>query len=375
MRAVGDRVKFTADEPAVEPDESDAIDVELSADAWGQFLQWREERAEGAARAALGAPWPVRAGRPLPNMPVDPRAGYGRFSAPENVNPLRVEASVLDALQFAIDERRPGGFVAAEPQVQFATLTTSTLGAGRVWGSNVLRGPRLLHVAAGVPRQPASAIYAQFPQLTLPTASAAVGEGVSLVEYASSTAGSLTMGRLGRWTDLSTESMIGADAGSIIGMHQLGIALDMDTILINAVEAAAGGAVAFTADVPAAIRTAIATVMAATATDDPSDIVILVNPANAALLQDVTPTGGQTIAERFQRFSGALVYPSLAADTGFATVANLRVGARYFEARGLFTASDIAVKTSVETIATFLIAGYGITLTTGFASKVDVVTP
>ncbi len=103
--------------------------------------------------------------------------------------------------------------------------------------------------------------------------------------------------------------------------------------------------------------------------------MILINPANAALLQDVTPTGGQTIAERFQRFSGAMVYPTTAADAGFATVANLRVGARYFEARALQTLTDVNVKTSVQTIATFVIAGYGLTLTAGAFVKQDIVTP
>jgi hypothetical protein len=316
--------------------------------------------------AELSRPEPVRAARLL---------GGTSAALPAAANPLAFSSQALDALQGALDARERARFTAADPAAEFATLTTSTLGAGRVWGSNVLRGPRVLHVVAGVPKQAASAIYAQFPSLTLPTSSAVVGEGSSLVEYAASTAGSVTLGRFGRWTDLTKESQIGADAGAIVSMHQLGIALDLDAVLIGLVNTAAGAAVAFTADVPAAIRKAMATVAAATASWDPADLVILVHPDNAALLENVTPIGGQTIGERFQRFSGALVYPSSAVPTGFMLVANLQLGARYFEAWAMQTSTDVAIKTSVQTMATFIIAGYGVTLTTGFVSKVDVVTP
>ena len=319
-----------------------------------------------------------------PELEPDPGPQPVRAAPPEIVraparaadrHPLAYTTQALDALQGAIDARERARFTAADPAAEFATLQTGTIGAPRVWGSNVLAGPRLLHRVAGVPTQRADAIYAQFPQLTLPTAQAASGETVTLTEYASSAAGSVTLARFGRWTDLTQESQIGADAGALTSMHQLGIALDMDKVLVDAVESAAGAAVAFNADVPGAVRACIATVLANTAAENPADLVILINPANAALLQDVTPTGGQTIAERFQRFSGAMVYPTTAADAGFATVANLRVGARYFEARALQTLTDVNVKTSVQTIATFVIAGYGLTLTAGAFVKQDIVTP
>jgi len=350
-----------------------SFEVEQADGTWTAATP--EELAEIQARFAPPAAGPddgpqrVRAGRMLPGQ-----LQQASFAA-EQPHPLRITPAVLGALQMAIDAQESGGFIAADPDAQFATLTTGTIGAPRVWGSNVLRPPRLLHMVASVPQQPAAAVFAQFPQLTLPTAQAASAEGVSLVEYASSAAGSVTLGRFGRWTDLSEESQIGADSASLTSMHRLGIALDLDKILIDAVEAAAGAAVAFTADVPAAIRKAIATVMAATASDDPAEIVVLVHPDNVSLLENVTPTGGVTIGEKFQRFSGAFVYPSTAVDTGFMTVANLRVGTRYFEARGMRTVSDVSVKTAVQTIATYIVAGYGVTLTTGFASKVDVVTP
>jgi hypothetical protein len=368
---MGKQVTFEADPPGADPaDDEDLVFNDATAEqiaAVRQIFGHDGIAGQPVVAAELSRPEPVRATR-LPG------AESGKLYQPPE-HPLTFTGQALSALQGALEQHERGRWVAADPDAQFATLTTSTLGAGRVWGSNMLRGPRLLHVIAGVPRQPASAIYAQFPQLTLPTASAAVGEGVTLVEYASSTAGSVTAGRFGRWTDLSTESLIGADAGSLTGMHRLGIALDLDNVLIGLVNTAAGAAVAFTADVPAAIRKAMALVQANTASGDPADLVILAHPDNVALLESVTPIGGQTIGERFQKFSGALVYPSNAVPTGFMLVANLALGARYFEAVALQTVTDTAIKTGVQTVATFLIGGYGVTLTAGFVSKVDVVTP
>jgi hypothetical protein len=295
---------------------------------------------------------------------------------PDRRNPLAYTHAALDEIQGMIEQVRRGDGITPR-RISNATLTTGTYGAPREWGRNVLSGPRLLHVVAGVPRQPIDAILAQFPQLTLPTPSAAVGEGASLVEYASSVSGSVTAGRFGRFTDLSQESLVGTDAAAIISMHQLGIALDLDAVLIAAVQTAAGAAVGFTADVVGNIRKAIAKVLANTAAEDPSQLVILAHPNDAFLLENVTPTGGQTIAEAFQRFSGALVYPSNSVTAGFMTVANLPAGVRFFEATsGAGTLVDVAsVKTGISTIATALIGGYGITLAAGFAVMQDVVTP
>jgi hypothetical protein len=295
---------------------------------------------------------------------------------PGSRNPLAYTSAALDDIQAAIEQVRRGDGLTPRRVPSNATLTTGTHGAPREWGRNVLSGPRLLHVVAGVPRQPIDAILAQFPQLTLPTPSAAVGEGASLVEYASSVSGNVTAGRFGRFTDLSQEALVGTDAAAILAMHQLGIALDLDAVLVAAVQTAAGAAVAFNADVMGQIRKAIAKVLANTAAERPEDLVILAHPDNVNLLENVTPTGGQTIAESFQRFSGALVYPSNSVTTGFMTVANLPAGVRFFEATsGAGTAVDQNVKTGVQTVATALIGGYGITLTTGFAVMQDVVTP
>jgi hypothetical protein len=299
-------------------------------------------------------------------------AADGQHGQPAG-NPLAFTQAGLDELQAAISQRR-GHSVDHRLDVRNATLETDTYGSRRVWGSNVLNGPRILHQVAGVPQQPADAIFAEFPTLTLPDAAAAADEGVTLSEYASSTKGSVTLGRFGRWTDLSGESLIGADAGALIGVHGIAVAKDLDDVLITAVETAAGSPVAFTSDVPAAIRKALATVVDDTAAETLDGVVIVTHPDDVALLENVTPTGGNSIGEPFQRFSGALVYPSSAVETGFMTVANLRAGVRYFEAEPFRSMTDIAsVKTGVVTLASHVIAGYALGLV-GFAVQVDVVT-
>ena len=294
-------------------------------------------------------------------------------------NPLAFAPQALDAVQAAIESRTAGRFGAAGSLQERATLVTGTLGAPRVWAANVVSGPRLLHVAAGCPEdRDVPAIFAQIPNLTLPTATGGVAEGVTLSEYAASTAGSVTLARFGRFTDLSRESLIGASADAIIGMHQVGVGKDLDKVLIDAVNTAAGSAVAFSADVPAAIRKSLATVQDNTAAEDAAQLVVICHPDNISLLESVTPVGGQTIAEAFNRFSGAVVYPSSAVPTGFMLVANLQAGARYFEALPVTTETDYLPKTSVLTVATGVIAGYGLGLVggaSGFVQKIDVVTP
>jgi hypothetical protein len=290
-------------------------------------------------------------------------------------HPLAFSAESLDVIQASLDTRESGRFEARLEER--AALATATLGAPRAWSANVLTGPRLLHRAAGVPQSlGVGTVAASFPVLTLPTGAAGVAENTTLSEFAASTAGTATLQRYGRFTDLSTEARLSTDVSALLAIHQLAIAKDLDTVLVNAVETAAGAAVAFVADVPAQIRKQMSAVLDNTAATSATDLVILVNPADANLLQDVSPISGSTIAEGFQRFSGALVYPSAAVDAGFMTVANLRAGARYFEARALTVETNVDVKTGVVTLASSVIAAYGLGLlggASGFAIKQDVI--
>lgn len=215
---------------------------------------------------------------------------------------------------------------------------------------------------------------AQFPKLTLPSTDAGVGEGVTVVEFAASTGGTVTLKRYGRYTDFTREWLVGADAGAVIAAHRTAIARDLDAVLIAAVNTDAGSAVAFTADVPAAVRKSIATVTDNTAATD-GQIVVLAHPDNVALLQAVTSTGEKTIAEEFVRFAGSLVYASSAVPTGFMLVGNLATACRSWEAGGVQTRTLVDIKTSVMTVATDIIAGFGTGAISGYCQKIDVVTP
>ena len=81
---------------------------------------------------------------------------------------------------------------------------------------------------------------AQFPKFTLPSADAGVGEGVTVVEFAASTAGTVTFKRYGRFTDLSEEALLGADSGAITAVHRTAMAHDLDATLIGLVNTDAG---------------------------------------------------------------------------------------------------------------------------------------
>jgi len=285
-------------------------------------------------------------------------------------NPLAVTNDMLNAVQHAIDTRTSGIFNVEER----AALTTTTYGAPREWGSNILSSPRTLWEAAGIQREEAGAPVAQYPKLTLPAVDAGVAEGVTVVEFAASTGGTVTLKRYGRFTDFTRESLVGADAGAVVAAHRTAIARDLDSALITLVNTDAGTAVGFTADVPAAIRKSIATVGDNTAAAD-GQIMVLAHPDNVALLQAVTSTGGRTIGEDFPRFAGALVYASSAVPTGFMLVGNLATACRFWDAGGVETRTFQDVKTGVFTAATDIICGFGTGAISSYVQKIDVVTP
>lgn len=293
-------------------------------------------------------------------------------TAATSSSPLAVTRAYLDAFQQALDTRATGEYQGNLEER--AALTTATYGAPRAWGTNVLDGPRMLLTAAGIPTQSVAAASAQFPRLTLPAPAAGVGEGVTVPEFAASTSGTVTLLRYGAFTDMTEETLLGADSGAISAAHRTKIARDLDNNLIGLINTDAGTPVVFSADVPAAIRRSIATVTDSTAAAD-GQLVVLAHPDNVALLQAVTSTGGRTIAEQFTLFAGALVYASSAVPTGFMLVANLGVGARFFEARGVASRTFYEPKTSVTTAATSIIGGFGTNMIAGYAQKIDVVTP
>ena len=123
----------------------------------------------------------------------------------------------------------------------------------------------------------------------------------------------------------------------------------------------------------AAIRQRIAEVSDNTAAP-PTDLVIVANPANVALLEDVVATGGETIAQPFTRFAGAIVYATAARTPGSCSSptsplasATSRPG---HEVRDGLEHQDLGAH-----VATSVIGGYGTNLITGYVKSQDVVTP
>ena len=101
----------------------------------------------------------VRARHNAWTSPVRDALPIGGAPQPAARNPLAYTPHALDAVHAAIKGRTAGAFagrMTAEQlqELRNATLTTTTYGQPAEWGANVLGGPRLLHVAGGVPRSP-----------------------------------------------------------------------------------------------------------------------------------------------------------------------------------------------------------------------------
>jgi hypothetical protein len=169
----------------------------------------------------------------------------------------------------------------------------------------------------------------------LEAVAAPTAEGGTKPEYDAITQVNLVPQAFGRWTDI-TEQAVEAMGGinDLVAAHARQIALDEDSYLIGLMVTEAGTAQAFIADVQANVRTAIATIESTVAAK--ADIIV-VNPANYALLAPTTPANAGDVASSLVSFSGALLYPSAAVPTGFVLVAALAAVARYVTATDLRT--------------------------------------
>lgn len=194
----------------VEREERDLTDEEAASyeQTEKQLSALRRSEEIKARQAAYDTP--VTDGLPVPAAPV--------ATAPRN--PLAYTRQALDQIG-DLARRRATGRVDAG-SIENVALTTGTFGQPAEWGGNLLSGPRMLHVVAGVPQQDINAVLAEFPSLTLPTAQPASAEAASLVEYDSSTGGSVALGRFGRFTKFSGESTAGTSLGPVLSMHQGG---------------------------------------------------------------------------------------------------------------------------------------------------------
>ena len=321
----------------------------------------------------------VRARNTAYNMPV---SGIGPSAVPSDPepadrHPLEFTAASLTAVQNMIDQRASGRISAALTEQDLrgfdplnAALTTGTYGAPRRWTSGTLAGPRLLHRVGGALQVlDVDAIEAEIPNLTLPAPAAGAAEGASLAEFDDSTAGSGSLARYGRFTDLTSESRVGTDGRVILQAHQLAIGFDLDDRLVTLVETDGGTAATTSGDVPADVRADLATVMANTAEEDASRIVIIANPADVPALEEISPTSAGDLAQAFLRFAGAIVYPTNSATSGELSIAHLGRGVVYLEAMAMLAAADEDVKTGVRTLATAVIGGYGTNLISDYVTR------
>lgn len=269
---------------------------------------------------------------------------------------LHVPDQAVRELHAATNERRTYSWQAS-PEER-AALVTGTYGTTTGWHGFGADGPLLLHDIGGAAIEQLSGLKLSYPTFTLPTASASVAETVTVGEYATSTAGTLTAARFGRWTDISAEASLNG-TNSIIRMHAMAVARDLNAACVDALETAAGTAVTYATSAEFMVKRSIAVICDRTACD-PSALMLIVNPADAPAFADTTPTNGADIASTVERFSGARIFASTAQTAGIALVANLGVGLVYGSAQPVRVETDFDVKTSVSTLATSVIGGYGV---------------
>jgi hypothetical protein len=232
--------------------------------------------------------------------------------------------------------------------------------------------PRRIATAVGMPTQRVPMRGISGEKYGLEAVAAPTAEGGTKPEYDAITQVNLVPQAFGRWTDI-TEQAVEAMGGinDLVAAHARQIALDEDSYLVGLMVTEAGTAQAFIADVQANVRTAIATIESTVAAK--ADIIV-VNPANYALLAPTTPANAGDVASSLVSFSGALLYPSAAVPTGFVLVAALAAVAKYVTATDLRTTVQPAVKTNLATVRTEIFADYGF-LVAGGVRSVDVVTP
>ncbi len=280
---------------------------------------------------------------------VDPRTG-------RRPHLLAVPDSAVRELHAATIERRTYSWQAGAEER--AALVTSTYGTTTGWHGFGADGPLLLHDIGGAAIEQLVGLKLSYPTFTLPTASASVAETVTVGEYATSTAGTLTAARFGRWTDISAEASLNG-TNSILRMHSMAIARDLNAACVDVLETAASTPVTYATSAEFMVKRSIAVICDRTACD-PSALVLVVNPTDAPAFTETTPTNGADIASTVERFSGARIFASTAMTAGIAMVANLGLGLVYGSAQPIRVETHLDVKTGVSTLATSVIGGYGV---------------
>ena len=98
--------------------------------------------------------------------------------------------------------------------------------------------------------------------------------------------------RFGRWTDISAEASLNG-TNSILRMHSMAIARDLNAACVDVLETAASTPVTYATSAEFMVKRSIAVICDRTACD-PSALVLVVNPTDAPAFTETTPTNGAT---------------------------------------------------------------------------------
>lgn len=228
-------------------------------------------------------------------------------------------ANVQKHLEAMKEGRSFGAIEETRALVQVNPAAANALGGPEAWGQTGPREPMHLIRFAGIPVQALTGIAATMAQYTLPAAAAGVNETSQHGEYDSVVDVPLTAVRYGRWSAVSAAVKEFNPLSGLINAHAIGIGKDLDKLAVGNIETAAGTPAVYAADIAGNVRNTVLSV-AANVLGDPTELVIVGQPAAIALLGDIQPANGGDIASVTTRFSGARLYATGAATAGQVTV-------------------------------------------------------
>ena len=210
------------------------------------------------------------------------------------------------------------------------------------------------------------------PKFGATAGAAPVAEGSTKTEAATITKLDIAVKQLARWTTVSRMALGSTPdfMEQLVSWHAMFVAKDEDKMIIDALNTAAGSAIAFVADVRGNVRGGMAKVEDAVSAQCD---VVLVHPDNFALLAAYEAVSDDANAPLTQ-FGTGLLYVSSAVPTGFALVAALRAAGAFIVADPPSVASVQGLTTNEVTVRTEELAGFDVRLV-GAVSKIDIVTP
>ncbi len=345
-----------------------ALYTQIESDAEHELRSAKVQAMAGRIAGALaGAPQDG-------NVAGVPYEASGMYS-------LVPSAEDLAHMRAAIQEERKGRFTTARlPRDETerthlrAAITMSLTGGDTKPINGSLPEPRRLATTVGlVPHASTTAGYSG-PKFPAMSAAAATAEGSTKPEAAAPTALSIPIKQLARWNTLSRMALLSADGvlEQFVSYHSALVAKDEDKLIIDAVNTAAGAAVAFVAgDQRLQVRKAMAVVE--DACNAPCDVV-LCHTDDYALLAGFDVTSLDELGGKVVRFGGAALYPSSSVPTGFVLVAALAAAGWFIVADPPSVATVQALTTNEVTVRVEELVGFDVRLT-GACRKVDVVTP